>query len=77
MRLKKAVSVTLMAVMSLTLLAGCGSDGQQGSKEGGSDGAVFKNRGYRPCDRKRGSIWRSGKKRRGACSKRNQRSRWN
>ena len=48
MRLKKAVSVTLMAVMSLTLLAGCGSDGQQGSKEGGSDGAVFKIGGIGP-----------------------------
>lgn len=38
MKFKKAVSVTLMAAMSMALLAGCGSDGQQASG-GGSDNA--------------------------------------
>lgn len=50
MKLKKALSITLMAAMSMALLAGCGSDGQQ-SAGGGTEsegGSVIKIGGIGP-----------------------------
>ncbi len=48
MRFKKAVSAALAAAMSLTLLAGCGSGGQQNSQGSSSGGETFKIGGIGP-----------------------------
>lgn len=51
MRFKKVASVILTAAMSLTLLAGCGSDGAQnsgGGESGGSESGVLKIGGIGP-----------------------------
>lgn len=51
MRLKKVASVLLMAAMSISLLAGCGSEREQGSgskENGGSESGVLKIGGIGP-----------------------------